>query len=417
MGRMDMHSRNEYLKVVRESYLKVKGDKREKSRILDEYCCNTGQSRKYVIRKICHADLRPRQRKRRKEAYDGRVKAVLAKVWGIFDYPCGQRLKPLLEIEVDRLRKIGEIEISDEVASKLKTMSSATIDRKLKHQREYLHLSRSKGISRPGYLLKQKIPIRLTSWDTSQVGYVEMDLVIHCGSSTSGEYINTLSTTEISSGWWEGEASMDKSQESIFHALKRIRERTFFKWKGVDSDNGTEFINDVMYKYCRREGLEFTRSRPSRKNDNAYIEQKNWTHVRKIFGYLRHDTYKELGIMNDLYHNELRLYKNFFQPVMKLASKERVGGRIKRRYEAARTPYQRLMESHQTPEIVRQELEYVYRSLNPAELKRNIDAKLDRLYEVYEEKKGAQQVNPHKKATPRRVTYYMMQQPASGLPT
>jgi len=178
MGRMDMHSRNEYLKVVRESYLKVKGDKREKSRILDEYCCNTGQSRKYVIRKICHADLRPRQRKRRKEIYDGRVKAALAKIWEIFDCPCGQRLKPLLEIEVDRLREIGEIEILDEVASKLKTMSSATIDRKLKHQREYLHLSRLKGIPRPGYLLKQKIPIRLTSWDTSQVGYVEMDLVI-----------------------------------------------------------------------------------------------------------------------------------------------------------------------------------------------------------------------------------------------
>jgi hypothetical protein len=189
---MDMHSRDEYLKVIRESYFKAKSNKKGKSRILDEYCCNIGQSRKYVIRKICKAGLMSRQRKKRKEIYDGRVKVVLAKIWEIFDYPCGQRFKPLLEIEVDRLRELGEIEISDEVTAKLKMMSSATIDRRLKHQREYLHLSISKGGPKPGYLLKQKLPIRLTEWDSSQVGYVEMGLVIHCGSSASGEYINTL---------------------------------------------------------------------------------------------------------------------------------------------------------------------------------------------------------------------------------
>jgi Integrase core domain. len=161
------------------------------------------------------------------------------------------------------------------------------------------------------------------------VGYLEIDMVVHCGSSTLGEYINTLSTTEISSGWWEGEAIMSKSQEHSFWALKEIRKRTPFAWKGIDSDNGPEFINQILYKYCQREKLEFTRSRPNRKNDNAYIEQKNWTHVRKIFGYLRYDTYEELAIMKDLYHNELRLYKNFFQPVMKLASKERIGGKVK----------------------------------------------------------------------------------------
>jgi len=341
MERMNMHSRNEYLKVIRASYFKAK-TRKEKTELLNEYCRNTGQSRKYVIWKIHQAILKPKQRKKRKERYDGEVKAILAKIWEIFDYPCGQRLKSLLETEVERLKEMGEIESPEEVMLKLKMISSATIDRKLKHQREYLHLSSSKRGPKPGYLLKQKIPIKLTEWDTSVVGYLETDLVCHCGSSNLGEYANTVSTTEIYSGWWEGEAIMGKSQEYSFPALKEERRRSPFQWKGLDSDNGSEFINDVLYKYCRREGLEFTRSRASRKNDNAYIEEKNWTHVRKVFGYLRYDTYDELAIMNDLYHHELRLYKNFFQPVMKLQSKERIGGRVKRKYDVPRTPCQGL---------------------------------------------------------------------------
>ncbi|MCL0079209.1 transposase [Dehalococcoidia bacterium] len=274
MERMDMQSRNQYLKVPKERYLKVKA-KKEKTDILDEYCRNTGQARKYVIRKMQSVvDLRPKPRKKRGQVYDGEVTAVLAEVWGIFDCPCGQRLKPVLEIELDRLMELGELRVSDDVALKLKRMSSATIDRKLKHQREVLHLLRSKGGPKPGSLLKRRIAIRLTEWDTSKVGYVEMDLVSHCGSSSLGEYINTLSTTEISSGWWEGEAIMGKSQQSTFQALKRVRERTPIDWKRLDSDNGPEFINNILYKYCCRERLEFTRSRPNRKNDNAYIEQK-----------------------------------------------------------------------------------------------------------------------------------------------
>jgi len=376
MERMNMHSRNEYLKVLREKYLKAKS-KKEKSAILDEYCGNTGQARKYIIRKIqAGVNVGPKVRRKRKEDYDVRVRAPLAEVWEIFDYPCGQRLKPILEVQVDRLRELGELEVSDEVALKLKRMSSATIDRKLKHEREVFHLLRSKGGPKPGSLLKQKIPIRLTEWDTSMVGYVEADMVVHCGASTLGEYVNTLSITEISSGWWEGEAIMGRSQEYTFWALKEIRKRTPFEWKGLDSDNGGEFINQIMYKYCQREKLEFTRSRPNRKNDNAYIEQKNWTHVRKVLGYLRYDTVAELMVIDDLYRNELRLYKNFFQPVMNLVSKERIGGRLKRKYDTPKTPYQRLMDSGQISEQTRKQLEAVYLSLNPAQLKRSIDAKL-----------------------------------------
>jgi len=417
MERMNMESRNQYLGVLRERYLRAKA-KKEKSQILDEYCHNTGQARKYVIRKIQPGiDLRPKPRRKRKQTYDGQVIAPLAKVWEIFDCPCGQRLKPILEVELDRLRHLGEVGVCDEVALKLKRMASATIDRKLKHQREVLHLLRSKGGPKPGSLLKRKIPIRLTEWDTSETGYVEMDLVVHCGSSTFGEYINTLSTTEVSSGWWEGEAIMGKSQQSTFQALKQIRGRAPFDWKGLDSDNGSEFINDILYKYCCREKLEFTRSRPSRKNDNAYIEQKNWTHVRKILGYLRYDTFAEMGIINDLYRGDLRLYKNFFQPVMKLVSKERIGGSVKRKYATPKTPYQRLMESGQISEQIRKQLETVYLSLNPAQLKRSINTKLDKLYQAYEKKGRSEQAEPMKKVVPHTVTSFMIQQPPVGLPT
>ena len=210
---------------------------------------------------------------------------------------------------------------------------------------------------------------------------------------------------------------MGKSQESTFQALKKIRERAPFGWKGLDSDNGSEFINDILYKYCCREKLEFTRSRPSRKNDNAYIEEKNWTHVRKILGYLRYDTFAELSIINELYRGDFRLYKNYFQPVMKLVSKERIGGSLKRKYATPKTPYQRLMESGQISDQNRKQLEAVYLSLNPAQLKRSIDAKLDQLYQTYEEKGRSQQVDPMKKVVPRTVTSFMIERPLVGLPT
>lgn len=412
---MDMHARNEYLKVIKEKYQKAT-KRREKSRILDEYCENTGQARKYVIRKINGPADRIKPRKKKKEIYGGEVKAGLAKVWEIFDYPCGQRLKPVLESETDRLRKQGELAITDECALKLKKISSATIDRKLKHQRETLYLNRVKGHTRPTYFLQQKIPVKLTEWDTSEVGYVEADLVLHCGSSTLGDHVNTMSVTEISSGWWEGKAIMGKAQARTFEALKAIRSRTPFEWRGIDSDNGHEFINDLLYRYCEQERLEFTRSRPYKKNDNAYIEQKNWTHVRKVLGYPRYDTLDELAIIDELYSGSLRLYKNFFQPVMKLVSKERIGGHVKRKYDVPKSPYLRLVESGVLSVTVRKELDNLYAKLNPAALKRDIEYRLETLCRTYEKKRSNHQSDPHKKRSPRSVTFSMIQPEPVRLP-
>lgn len=414
---MDVHSRGQYLKVLKERYLKAK-KKKEKGKILDEYCKNTGQNRKYVIRMIQpRVNLEPKPRRKRKAIYDGEVIAALIKVWEIFDFPCGQRLAPLLKQEVDRLRKLGELSCPDEVALKLKKISPASVDIKLRREKEILHLKRNRH-PRTQPLLSKKIPVKLIDeWDKEEVGNCQLDFVAHLGSSTFGDFINSLSLTDIASSWWEGEAQMGRSQRFTFQSLKNVKKRLPFLLKEIHPDNDSGIINNLIYSYCKEEGIQFSRSRPNKKNDNAYVEQKNWTHVRKIFGYLRYDTEKELEIINDLYHNELRLYKNFFQPAMKLEEKIRIGSKIKRKYDTPKTPYQRLIESSQINKQVKQELTDLYYSLNPAELKRRIDIKLKRLQQIYQLKNQTQKVEPLKKLTPRSVTNYIIQPESIRLPT
>jgi hypothetical protein len=403
---MNIQARNQYMETLRERYLKA--NKKEKGRILDEYCRNTGQDRKYAIKKFRYKVRlkRPEERKRRKEYYDGYVRAALVRCWEIFDYPCGQRLEPLLKSEVERLRKQGELICSDEVAAKLKKISFRTIDEKLKHQKEVLRLKR-KYHNKTNPLLYQKIPVKtMAEQNRETLGNIQIDLVEHCGESAAGEFINTLSTTDISSGWWEGEAVLSRGQEALFKGLQQIKSQYPFSWKEIHSDNGTEFINWHLYRYSQKENLDFSRLRPYKKNDNCLVEQKNATHIKRFVGYLRYDTLKELAILNDLYRNELRLYKNFFQPVIKLKEKIRVKGKIHRRYEKARTPYQYLMESREISLQTKQELRNIYDNLNPAELKRTIDKKLHLLYEAYKTKKGRDMVEPAaKKLKPISVSF------------
>ena len=254
---------------------------------------------------------------------------------------------------------------------------------------KYKYTKKGFTTTKPGSLLKNQIQVRLTIWDTSKVGYQEIDLVAHGGGNCSGHFAYTLSVTEIATGWWEGEAFMGKGQRFTLEGLKKIRERTPYDWLGIDSDNGSEFINHILVKYCENESIEFTRSRPNHKNDNAYVEQKNWTHVRQVVGYARYDTDEEIEIINHLYRNELRLFKNFFQPIMKLKKKKRVGGKVKRKYEKPKTPYQRLLESKDLTKKQKSDLTKIYESLNPAELSRQIDRTLYRLH-LIQENKGVQ---------------------------
>lgn len=400
---MNMQSRNQYLLELRTEYLRTRS-KKGRGRLLDEAAKRTRLNRKYLMEKLkpkSNLDKNPAQRKKRKQPYDNSVRPALVRMWQIFDYPCGQRLETLLRDETDRLRAKNELVCSDAVARKLKQMSSATIDRKLKHQKQ-IELAKKKYAKKTHPLLYQKIPVKVFGeQDRNSTGNIQADLVEHCGASASGEYLNTLSTTDINSGWWEGQATMGRGQERTFLAIQEARGRYPPDWKGMHSDNGSEFINAHLFRYTEREGLDFSRSRPYKKNDNCLVEQKNWTHVKKFVGYLRYDTEEELTILNDLYRNELRLYKNFFQPVIKLVSKERIGGRIHRRYDRAKTPYQRVMESKDVPENKKQELKKIYDSLNPAQLKRTIDAKLDAFYLAYQRKNKTSKVDINKKISVR----------------
>jgi len=400
---MDMSARNQYLKVLQEKYL-MASVRKEKSAILDEYCNNTHQNRKYVIRKIrSRISLVPKRRGGKKVVYDGYVRVALAKIWEIFDYPCGQRLAPLLKTEVTRLRQLEEIFISNEVAEKLKKISPRSIDRALTHQRQVLHLNR-KYRQKRNPLIYQRIPVKAGGWDRSLPGQVQVDLVAHCGQSASGLYLNTVSSCDVALGWWEGEVVLGSGQERSCDALDRARKRMPFRWIHVHPDNDKSFINWHLYSYCEAEGIEFSRSRPYKKNDNNFVEQKNSTHIRAVIGHLRYDTEKERTLINSLYRNELRLYKNFFQPVMKLKEKTREKGKVHRRYDVAKTPYQRLMDSDRIAEETKEILTRVYQSLNPAELKRKIDEKIHLLFAVYEEKNGGREALPSKKQSPRVAT-------------
>ena len=384
--KLDMHTRRSLLKSFYDRYQKC--GRKEKGALLDDFIAHTGHNRKYVIAQLNSKELLKKnlkQSRTKKSFYDEPIVTALKIIWEIFDESCGQRLTHQIQNELDRLIGFGELTITEEERLKLLKISSTTIDRKLKkHKKEKIRAAH--GTTRPGTFLKSKIPVRLT-WNTNNVGYQEMDLVAHNGGNPYGQFINTLSVTDIAIQWWEGEAIMGKSAYVVNEGIKEIRKRLPFSITGVDSDTGAEFINHLLYKYCQDEDIEFTRGRAYHKNDNAHVEQKNWTHVRKMLGNNRFDTTAEQLILNHLYRNELRLYKNFFQVTYKLESKEWIHGKRKRQYEKQlKTPFKRLLESEQITDIEKQELKDIYLTLNPADLKRRIDKTIDALRQVHSKK-------------------------------
>lgn len=235
-------------------------------------------------------------------------------------------------------------------------------------------------------MLKHQIPIRtFAQWDEKKPGFVEIDLVGHDGGDPSGEFAYTLNVTDVATGWTESQAVKNKAQCWVFEALIDIRQRLPFALLGIDSDNGGEFINNHLYRYCKAEKITFTRARSSRKNDNCFVEQKNYSVVRRAVGYMRHDTPEEVAILNELY-GYLRLYNNFFQPVMKLLEKIKIGSKVRKKYDKAQTPYQRVLASPDVPQTVKQQLRSQYRTLNPADLKRKIESLQSRLLKIASDK-------------------------------
>lgn len=384
---MDLNARIQYMATLREKYLQA--DKAGKGLILDEYCNNTGEERKYASKKFNYkVKLKEGGRKKRKEYYDNEFKSYLVSVWKIFDCSCGQRLESCLKREVDRLRRMEELRCPDRIAEKLKEVGSATIDRKLKHEKEVMKMDRKYKNNR-NFPLKDEVPVKTSDeLDRTKPGTVQIDFVEHCGSSASGQYINSLSIVDIHSGWWTGTAVMGKGQERALIAIDGILERLPFLLLEMHPDNGTNLMNHYIYQYAFVRSIALSRSRPYKKNDNCFVEEKNSVTIRKNIGYLRHDTEEEMRIIAELYRDYLEPYNNFFLPVIKLKSKERVNGKIRKKYDKPKTPYERLMESGYISEEKKKELTTIYESLNPAGLKRGIDKKIKELDKAHSKKKG-----------------------------
>ena len=295
------------------------------------------------------------------------------------DYVCGKRLHAGMRDVIDAMTRFGEFVCNDDVEAKLLTMSSATIDRLLRSERMKLNL-KGRSTTKPGTLLKSQIPIRLgNEWDDARPGFIEIDLVAHCGENARGEYINTLDAIDVATGWCETAAVINKAQKHVFEALKKIRSHIPFPLLGIDSDNGSEFINFELLRWCTEENLTFTRSRPNRKNDGCHVEEKNWSIVRRNVGYKRLEGHEHLDTLNKLYEL-LRLHTNFFMPSVKLESKKRDGSRVVKRYSSPVTPYRRVLASEYVNAETKAQLTEMFVTLNPIELRRQIAKFQEALY-------------------------------------
>ncbi len=388
--RLTMKARQEVTAATAGKYRRAR--KKEKRAILDHFIATTGYSRWYARFVLRHhgkrdvideqtvlvADARKRGQRQRPRFYDDKVRAALIKIWRIMDYICGKRLVAILPELVWKLEQHGELRCDAQTRKKLLRISAATIDRLLRPERRKYEL-RGRSRTRPGTLLKHQIPIRTFSdWDENRPGFVEVDLVAHDGGLAAGDYCQTLDLTDIATTWTETAAVRNKAQVWVFEALQKLRKNLPFPLLGLDSDNGGEFINAHLERYCKEQQISFTRSRPYRKNDNCFVEQKNYSVVRRAVGYARYDTAEQLQLLNELY-SYLRLYTNFFVPSMKLKSKERNGSRVKKRYDEAQTPYQRVLASPHVSKQSQRQLRAKYETLNPAALKRKLDTLVQRL--------------------------------------
>jgi hypothetical protein len=370
-------TRWEYLREIHPRYRNA--CREEKGRILDEFCKVTGYNRKYAIRVLGGPppERRAPRRRGRKPSYGDKAVSILAAVWAAAGYPWSVRLKALLPLWLPWIRKHHGL--TAKVEEQLLAISARQIDRRLAGARKRAG-RRLYGRTKPGSLLKHHVPLRTDRWDVSRPGYTEIDLVSHSGNCASGEFAHTLNVTDIHTTWTESVAQLGKAEVRVRDGLDRIRKDLPFDLMGIDSDNGSEFLNAHLVRYCKRESIQFTRGRPYKKDDNAHIEQKNWTHVRKLMGWVRHDSEEAVDAMNLLYRGDLRLLQNLFLPSVKLQRKERIGSRVRRCYEAPRTPFDRVRECKEIrPEIVERLREQRER-LDPFLLSRSIDRQLERIH-------------------------------------
>lgn len=385
---MSTTTKYELLQALRKKYLT--SSRLIKKLILDEFCSICTYNRSYAIR-LFHSDVSDKSienlsRRGRKKIYDDPLMMdVLKDIWVRTNLPCSKRLKALIPLWLPYYDKRP---IPQQIRNQLLAISPATIDRLMKPQRQRfskLGLSTTK----PGSLLKKQIPVKTSQWDETIPGFLETDTLAHCGTSVAGMFVYTVNTVDIASQWTEQRATWGKGEKNIVQAIQDIESALPFTIKGFDCDNGSEFLNYHLIRYLthqRKKPVKITRSRSYQKNDNAHIENKNWTHIRQYLGYQRFEDPKLVPMLNDLYTSEWNCYFNFFYPSMKLIEKQRIGSKIKKRYDGPKTPHQRLMESEHITVQTKNKLQHQFESLNPFKIQQRMYAKIKTIINIVSQK-------------------------------
>ena len=388
---MSRQGRWEYLNAIYPRYQRA--NRQEKQRILDEFCQVTRYHRKSALRLLNGPPptRRPAPRRRRTPTYGLRVIQVLAAIWRAAGYPWSLRLKALLPLWLPWARR--RFRLPAALEAQLLQLSPRQMDRRLAPYRRPGQTGRYGG-TKPGRLLKHHVPLRTDRWDVTVPGFTEIDLVAHCGASGDGEFAHSLNLTDIHTTWVETRAVLGRGQHAVQQALAEMRTVLPFALRGIDSDNGSEFINAHLIRYCQRYRIQFTRGRPYKKDDNAHIEQKNWTHVRKLTGYVRYDSPAAVAALNALYRQELRLFQNLFLPSVKLVRKVRVGARIRRVYDRPQTPFERVQACPEADPGRVAQLSALRAQLDPFALAEAIDQQLARLYALAHHRTAARPIEP-----------------------
>ena len=381
---MSPQSKREYRETI---YLRYKNATRqEKTAILDEFCATCECHRKHAIRvlKGFKRFTKPKTKKRGKHpVYQNEaILKPLKKIWLEANLPCSKRLKVMLPIWLPGYVELFR-ELCPEVTSALLNISPPTIDRILKPIRIH-YTKRGRSTTKPGTLLRKQIPIKTNQWDESRPGFLEADTVAHCGDSTAGMYVNTIDFVDIATGWTEQRAVWGKGETGVLEQIQHVEKTLPFPILGFDCDNGGEFLNYHLQRHFaeRKQPVQFTRSRAYHKDDNAHIEQKNWTHIRQWLGYDRLDNINIVPLLNNLYTKEWRLFHNFFCPSVKLISKERIGSKNIKRHDPPKTPYQRIMESPHIQNAAKLSLSILLETLNPFLLRKSMDKKMKIIFSV-----------------------------------
>ncbi len=373
---MTAMGQREYLRAIYDRYRRSSAE--VKGKILDEFCRVCDCHRKHAIRLLNgpRPEAHPRPRRPRGPSYGRAVIQALVVLWEAAGYPWSVRLKAMLPLWLPWLRT--RLTLTPKLERQLQAISPRQIDRRLQSRKRVLR-RRIYGRTKPGTLLKHHIPIKTDHWDVTRPGFTEIDLVSHSGECAEGEFAHSFNLTDIHTTWTETRAVLGKGESGILAGLEEMRQALPFTLRGIDSDNGSEFLNHHVVRYCRAGQIQFTRGRPYKKDDNAHIEQKNWTHVRKLIGWDRYDSPAAVGLLNDLYRHELRRMMNLFQPSVKLRRKERVGSRLKRIYDRPQTPLDRLRACRGADRTKVNELLRLRATTDPFELAIIIEKKIDRI--------------------------------------